>query len=371
MGELRPRFQAIDVARGMTVALMIIVNRSLGEEQTYAPLLHARWHGLTLTDLVFPTFLFMVGASLSFSLQAHQRAGHAAVLRKVLTRAVLIFLCGYLLSWLPFAARDAAGDWTLLPFATTRLFGVLQRIALAYAAGALIVHAGGQRAALGFALAALVGYWAVLAACGDLSLHGNAVLKLDRWLVGDAHLYHGEGTAFDPEGLLSTLPAIVNVLAGYLAGRLVRTLGVGYEVVATLFVAASACIVAGLAWSSVLPLNKKLWTSSYVLVSVGIDCAFVAVLLYVIDLKGRRGWTGFFEVFGRNTLFAYVLSEIGEIALGSAQVGDDTLSDWLYLHLFSAWAGARPGALLYAFAYLLACWLVVFELDRRRWYLKL
>ncbi len=371
MGELRPRFQAIDVARGLTVALMIVVNMSMGDDESYAPLLHAAWHGMTLTDVVFPTFLFMVGASLSFSLEGYQRAGHAAVLRKVLIRAALIFVCGYLLYWFPFVGRDASGHWAWLALHDTRVMGVLQRIALAYACGALIVHAGGRRAAIGFAVASLLGYWVLLQSGGDLTLRGNVVLRFDRWLFGESHLYHGEGPAFDPEGLLSTLPAIVNVLAGYLAGRLVRTMGVGYELVAKLFVVACACIVVGLAWSSVLPLNKKLWTSSYVLATVGIDCALVAVLVWVIDLQGHRGWTHFFEVFGRNTLFIYVLSEIGEKVLEQVRIGDDTLLGWIYAHAFSPWAGDKPGSLLYALLYMLLCWFVAYELDRRRWYLKL
>ena len=371
MTILGQRYQAIDVMRGIALALMIVVNMSIGETKSFAPLLHARWNGLTLTDLVFPTFLFVVGAALSFTLESYQRRGDAAVLQKIATRTALIFLCGYLLAWFPFVESDASGRWMLVTVAHTRIFGVLQRIALGYGCAALIVHYGGRTAAAAYGVAALLGYWWLLHAFGDYTLRGNVVLKIDALVLGDAHLYHGEGVAFDPEGMLSTLPAVVNVLAGYLAGRFVRERGPNYESIAKLLLAAALCIVIAIAWDSVLPINKKLWTSSYVLCTVGIDLAVLALLIFVINVRGQRHWARFFEVFGRNALFIFLLSEACETLLWMLHVGRESLFQWLYATAFQSWAGDKPGSLLYALAFMLACWFVAYALDRRRIYLKL
>jgi predicted acyltransferase len=365
------RSVAIDVMRGMTLALMIVVNMSLSEQAAYAPLLHAVWHGLTLTDVVFPTFLFVVGASLSFTLPKHQALGDAAVLRKTVTRTALIFLCGYLLYWFPFFEFNAAGGLALKPLGGTRILGVLQRIALCFGLASLIVHFFKPRGALLFCvLALLVNAW-VLASFGDLTLKGNAALKLDLWLLGESHLYRGEGIPFDPEGVLGTLPATVNVLAGYFAGRLLRDKGAGHEAVALLLMAAAACVVAGLWWSSVLPLNKKLWTSSYVLCTVGIAAAVLAVLVYAIEVRRARGWTYFFEVFGRNTLFIYLFSEVVSAIFWLTSVGKEPVFTWLHTVFFKPWAGDKPGGLLYALAFMGACWLVGYVMDKKKIYIKL
>lgn len=371
MPPLPARQPAIDVMRGMTLALMIVVNMSISETQSYAPLLHAQWHGLTLTDVVFPCFLFVVGAAMAYTLDRYAALGHGAVLAKVARRTVLIFVAGFLLYWFPFVTVDAGGHWALRPLAEARIPGVLQRIALAYGAAALIVHFGGGRAAWWFAGIALVAYAALLAGFGDDTLRGNAVLRFDRWLLGEAHLYKGEGIPFDPEGVLSTLPAIVNVLAGYLAAASLRRLGAGHEAVARLLVAAALATVAGLAWHGLQPMNKKLWTSAYALCTSGIAVAVLAVLVDVIELRGRRGWTYFFEVFGRNTLFLYLLAELAMATLWLWQVEGGSAMVWLYERGFAAWAGAKPGSLLFALVFMLACWVVGWRMDRRGWYVRL
>lgn len=368
---LQERSLAIDVMRGLTLALMIVVNMSVSDTAVYTQLAHASWFGLTATDLVFPSFLFVVGASLSIAFKKYQQLGDAVVLRKILKRAALIFLCGYLLYWFPFFRFDSGGHLSLSPIGETRIFGVLQRIALAYGAAALILHFAGRRAAFVFCIVALLAYWALLQAFGDYTLAGNTVLRLDRLLLGDAHLYHGEGAAFDPEGLLSTLPAIVNVLAGYFAGSLLRERGRNYESLARLLLAGGLCVGVAVLWNGVFPIGKKLWTSSYVLCTVGIDLYVLSLLVYLIDLRGSRGWTHFFEVLGKNTLFIYLLSEIGNAIMGLVNVGDQNLFTWLYENAFRSWAGIKNGALLYAVAYLLCCWCVAYAMDRKRIYIKL
>lgn len=362
---------ALDVMRGLTVALMITVNMSIGEGKSYGPLLHAAWHGLTLTDLVFPTFMFVVGAAMSFSLDQVAARGDGAFLRKVATRTALIFLCGYLLYWFPFLEFNTAGDLALRPIAHTRIPGVLQRIALGYGFAALILHYGKTRGALIFSAAALLGYWALMAAFGDYTLQGNAALKLDIALLGEGHLYGGEGMPFDPEGILSTLPAIVNTIAGYLAARFLRQTGIGYEALAKLLMAGVVLVIVALAWHSVFPINKKLWTSSYVLVTIGIDLCLLALLSYLIDMTGPRRWTYFFEVFGRNTLFIYLFSELLMTVMGLTHVDKRNVFDWLYEVVFAPLAGDKLGSLIYSVGFMLMCWLLAWGLDRRKIYIRL
>jgi predicted acyltransferase len=371
MSTLSQRSQAIDVMRGLTLTLMIVVNMSISEDKSYAPLLHAGWHGLTLTDLVFPSFLFVVGTALSFTLEKYQSLGNAAVLKKIFKRTALIFLCGYLLYWFPFFEFDKAGHLALLPLEKTRILGVLQRIALGYGFASLILHYGKARGAIVFSVVALLGYWWMMYSFGDYTLTGNAALKLDKLMLGDNHMYHGEGIAFDPEGILGTLPAIVNVLAGYFAGRLVREKGASFETIAKLMLVGAVCLGGALSWSGVFPFNKKLWTSSYVLCTIGIDLFVLALLVYVINLRKLHGWTYFFEVFGRNTLFIYLLSEVVQTILWTAHVGNLALFEWIYASGFQWWAGDKPGSFVFAIAFMLACWLVGYAMDKKRIYIKL
>jgi predicted acyltransferase len=371
MTRLPPRSHAIDAMRGMTVALMIVVNMSISEQYSYAPLLHAVWHGYTLTDVVFPSFMFVSGTALAFTLGRLQAEGTAALVRKVLKRTALIFLCGYLLYWFPFVQFDAGGALALKPLSHTRIPGVLQRIALGYGAAVLILHFFKTRGALVFSLLALLGYWALLLAWGDLTLSGNAVLKLDLWVFGPDHLYHGEGLAFDPEGLLSTLPAIVNTLAGYFAGRFVIDKGNSFETLAKLLLAGALALGLAMAWSGVLPFNKKLWTPSYALCGIAIDLMVLAWLVYVIDMRGQRRWAEFFEIFGRNTLFIYLLSELLQTTMGLTHMGQYNSFDGMYFYFFRPLAGDKPGSLLYAVSFMLMCWAVAWWLDRRRIYIRL
>lgn len=358
---------SLDVFRGLTLALMIVVNTPGSWDAIYAPLQHAPWHGFTLTDLVFPSFLFVVGGALRLSMKKLAAQDAARFLVTVMRRSALIFLCGFLLYWFPFFSAD--GEW--MPFGTTRIMGVLQRIALCYLAAALIVRVGGVRAALVAGAALLLGYWWMLLQLGDLTLAGNAVRKLDLAVLGAAHLYDGDGIPFDPEGLLSTLPAIVNVLAGYLALAWLEHKGRTTAAVTALLGAGVACLLLAYGWDAVFPINKKLWTSSYVLCSVGWDLMILAALVWAIDMRGLRAGLDFFVVFGKNTLFIYILSGAAVVLLVRATIGGVSLYGWLHGHLFLSWADPRLASLLFAVTYMLACWLVAFLLDRRGIYIKL
>ena len=365
---LQNRFQSLDVFRGMDVALMIIVN-SLGSYDTaWSPLLHAQWDGFTLTDLVFPTFLFVVGNAMCFSLAHYQSLGTGAVLGKIIKRTAVIFLIGFLMYWFPFCDITSEG-LVFRPLSGTRVFGVLQRIALCYGVAALIIHFWKERGAVLFSLFALVAYPVILYLFGDLSMLGNAGTKLDLWLLGENHMYRGEGVTFEPEGLLSTLPSVVNVLAGYLTASLIRSKGASFETVARLMVAGCILLLAAQWTDLVHPINKKLWTSSYVLHTVGLDLLILPVVMFTVDLSGIRKWTGFFEVFGKNTLFIYLLSEVLVILLYWIPAGDSSLYGWIYQNFFR-WTGDYTGSFLFGLWIMLTCWTAGWILDKNRIYIK-
>jgi predicted acyltransferase len=344
---------------------MIVVNTPGNGSTTFAPLLHANWHGFTPTDWVFPTFMFVVGNAMSFSLMKYASQGQSSFLKKIFKRTAVIFLLGYLLYWFPFVQYNDAHELVLAPISHTRIFGVLQRIALGYGIASLVIYYFKERGALIFSAIALLGYWLIMYAFGDYTLEGNAELKLDLLLLGGDHLYHGEGTAFDPEGILSTLPAIVNVIAGYLTGRFIQQKGNTYETIARLMVAGAVILFVAFCWNMVFPINKKLWTSSFVLFTVGLDLLILPVLMYVIEILQRRNWTYFFEVFGRNTLFIYLLSEVGVILLYVFNV-----YGWIFQHVFQPIGGDYIGSLLFALWWMLTCWAVGYILDKKKIYIK-
>src|SRR5690606_15881284 len=326
---LKQRYLSLDVLRGLTLFLMIIVNTPGSWGSVYRPLNHAAWHGFTLTDLVFPTFLFVVGNAMSFSMKKFEAMSHAPFLRKVLKRTTIIFVIGFLLSWFPFVS-----DGRLEPLADTRIFGVLQRIALCYFFASLVIHYWKIKGALIFSVVVLLGYHLLMFAMGDYSLEGNAALKLDLWLLGPNHLYHGEGIPFDPEGFLSTFPATVNVIFGYFAGVFLQQSGKNFKTIALLMLAGAALVFLALSWDLLFPINKKLWTSSYVLLTVGIDVMALAFLVYSIEILNKRNWTYFFEVFGKNPLFIYILSGLFVSLLFMFQIDGTSAYGWIADHLF-------------------------------------
>lgn len=368
------RYLALDVFRGMTICFMIIVNSPGRWDIAYGPLLHAPWHGFTPTDLVFPSFLFAVGNAMAFVMHKYEVLGDSVFWRKTLKRTVIIFLLGYLMYWFPFFREAEGGGLELKPIGETRILGVLQRIALCYFFASVILHYGSKKIALWFCALALLGYWIISYVYGEAndpySLAGNAGLKLDLILVGEKHLYHGEGIAFDPEGLLSTLPSIVNVIAGYLAGDFIRKHGNSYETIAKLMFGGAVLILVALTWDMVFPINKKLWTSSFVLLTVGIDLIILPVLIYTIEMEKRKKWTYFFLVFGRNPLFIYVLSELLLITLYMISVGDSSLQHVFYNNVLRSFASPINASFLFALIFMLTCWTIGYILDKKKIYIK-
>jgi predicted acyltransferase len=368
------RFTALDVFRGMTICLMIIVNTPGNGATTFSPLLHAKWNGFTPTDLVFPSFLFAVGNAMSFVMNKWESLPPQKVLWKIFKRTAIIFLLGYLMYWFPFVQWNKANEIVAAPFNHTRVFGVLQRIALCYGIASLMIYYLKPKAALIISMVFLFLYWILLYAFVDaadaLSMQGNLGSIIDRWLLGENHLYHGEGVAFDPEGLLSTMPAVVNVVAGYTVGKFIQRKGNTYEGLTKLLLFGAVLVFAAYCWNLGLPINKKLWTSSFVLQTVGLDCIIIAAIIYIINFKQKTGWTYFFEVFGRNSLFIYLLSELGATLLYFFRVDNKTtLYQWIYQNIYSH-AGAYIGSLLFAISIMLLCWLTGYFLDKRKIYIR-
>ena len=375
------RFLALDVFRGLTICFMIIVNTSGNYETTFPALLHANWHGFTPTDLVFPSFLFAVGNAMSFVMPKWADKSTGYVVGKILKRTALIFILGFLMYWFPFFMYNDAGHLTLSPFSETRVFGVLQRIALAYGMASLMLYFFKTRTTVIITCLILLLYWPIMYYFGDqpdpYSIHANAVLKLDTWLVGTKHLYMGEGFPFDPEGLLSTLPAIGNVVAGFLVGNYIRRKGNTYEGLTKLLLAGFILLVIAHFWNYVFPINKKIWTSSFVLHTTALDCMIIAFVIYIIDFRKKTNWTYFFEVFGRNPLIIYLFSELMATIFFMIKVEPGVnIYSWLFLNIFGyitsfmGMIGPYVGAFLQAVFYMLLCWCLGYFLDKRKIYIR-
>ncbi len=365
------RFLSLDVFRGLAVALMIVVNTPGPGAHPYPWLVHAKWFGFTAADWVFPSFVFAMGCGMAFAFS--EPIPHAAFAVKVLRRAALIFLLGFLMYWYPFV-RHADGAWTLIPISGTRVMGVLQRIALCYALAAFAVRYLTPRRLVSLSVLLLAGYWAILLAYGDptdpLSKLGNAGTHLDLLVFGQAHLYRRDG-GFDPEGLLGTVPATVNVIAGYLAVRYLTGVPDRRRAVQLMALAGLILVCAAVVLNPAFPIAKKLWTSSFVLLTVGIDLIVLAALAAMVEGRSPNPATRFFQVFGRNPLVIYLFSELLVTTLRQfeAMPGVDVY-EWIG-GLFQAAVPGALGSLICAIAYTLVCWLLGYALDRRNIVVKL
>jgi predicted acyltransferase len=372
-GKNYQRYLSLDVLRGLTIALMIVVNTPGSWETIYAPFRHAEWHGFTITDLVFPTFLFVVGNAMSFSIRKFAQQGSSAFLAKVLKRTAFIFLIGLFLNAYPFVAFTD-GAYHFKDLSALRIMGVLQRIALCYGIAALAIHFLKVKGAVVFSVLLLGAYWAIMYFFGDqadpYSLAGNAALKFDLAVLPAENLYNGFGIPFDPEGLLSTLPAIVNVIAGYLAGIFIQKQGNTRRTITQLALAGAIFLILAWFWNLSFPINKPIWTSSYVIHTVGWDLVILAGLMLVIEVAGFKNWTYFFEVFGRNPLFIYAMSGIIVKTMGLFRVGDTGLQGWIYQHGFTTWLTGANASLAFAILYMLLLWLIGFWMDRKKVYVR-
>jgi predicted acyltransferase len=363
---------------------MILVNNPGSWGHIYPPLKHAPWHGLTPTDLVFPFFLFAVGNAFAFVLPRLREGGDAAFWKKIIKRTLLIFLIGLFLNWWPFSYWKEGEllfrHWVNPdnPESGVRILGVLQRIALCYFFAAIVVYYTKPRGALLVALLLLAGYWAIcyLGNPDDpYSLAGwIGTEKVDMKILGTAHLYKGEGVPFDPEGLLSTISAIAQVIFGYLAGYYIRKKGKAAEMVNGLFVAGIAFVLLGFAWDMVFPINKKIWTSSFTVYTSGLALLTLATMIYLIEFRNWKGGLArFFDVFGKNALFVFALSAFLPKGLGLIRFADgSTPWNWIYQNAYKHILPSDPrvGSLLFALTVISFMWAICYWLDRKKIYIK-
>lgn len=379
------RYQSLDIFRGATVALMILVNNPGSWGHIFSPLAHASWHGCTPTDLVFPFFLFAVGNALSFVMPKLEKGTATDFWKKVVKRTVLIFAIGLFLNWSPFV------KWTdgVLIFKTwehVRILGVLQRIALCYFFASIIIYYGKSRWALVISAFILFIYWLLhllLDSQGHIySLSGYFGNAFDQNILGISHLYKGEGVPFDPEGLASTLPAIVQVIFGYLAGEYIQAKGKNFEMLAQLLLTGVILVLVGYLWDFSFPINKKIWTSSYVVYTSGLAMIALSVFIYLIEFKNTSGkWSRFFEVFGKNPLFIFVLSGFLPRLIALFRWVDHTDENgepiytsalpWFYEHICkNIAADLRLGSLLYAICFIAFMASIAYFLDKKKIYIK-
>lgn len=381
-----PRILALDIFRGMTIAFMIIVNTPGNGGVAWGPLQHASWHGFTPTDLVFPSFLFAIGVSAWFSLKRYGHRPGGAALAKIWKRTAILFLIGVFMWHVPAFVASlfslSTGAFLADLAGRIRIMGVLQRLALCYGVGATLALYVSRRTLVAAGSAILLAYWALMWIFGQgpdpYALQTNAALRLDTWLFGPAHLYHGERVdgvrfAFDPEGVLSTLPAIVTFIIGYLTGRFLDRTEDRRLVLVELLPAACLLIAAGFVWSEWFgfPINKKLWTSSFTLYAGGWSMLVLGLVMWTADIHGKAGPLTFFNVFGRNPLLAYITSEVGAVTIGMIGVAGldgarQPLSDWVYRNAAVPLAGdTAAGSFLFALGFMLVNWLFAWACYRR------
>lgn len=375
------RLLALDVFRGITIAGMILVNDPGSWSAVYAPLCHASWNGLTPTDLVFPFFMFIMGISMYFSLRRYNSLFSRGAVTKIFRRAVLIFLIGLGINWfaLWFGTFMSMGNgeftfWerftqNIFPVVDIRILGVLQRLALAYLGGAILCLGIRPRYQLFTAVMILVGYFVILVVGeGFICSEHNILSVVDRAVLGVRHLYGGgasSGMAFDPEGLLSTLPCFAHVLFGVCMGRMLGEVKENEIRIRQLFIFGTILLFAGYLWSYACPVNKRIWSPTYVLISCGAASLLFALLIYWIDVKGYKRGCRFFEVFGVNPLFIYVWSEIVAIVLAY------TLQDKIYTIVLASWLEAYFASLVYALLYVMLNWGFAYILYKRHIYIKI
>ena len=363
---LSGRLVSLDAFRGLTVAAMILVNNPGTWAHVYSPLDHAPWHGWTPTDLIFPFFLFIVGAAIPFSFGKHKTTSKGTLYRRVLRRSAVIYMLGLFLSLFPNFDLSRA-----------RFVGVLPRIAIVYLITSVLVINLSRRALIWVTAVLLLGYWALMTwipvpghGAGVLTPEGNLAAWIDSLIV-PGRMYQG---TWDPEGFVSTLPAVATALLGVLTGFWLRSKRERSEIAKGVFAVGCLGVLAGLLWNQWFPINKNLWTSSYVLFTAGAALLALAPLYWVIDVRGYRRWARPMVAFGVNAISVFVLSGIVARLLINTQVmsGEETipLKRWIYDSFFATWATPLNASLAFALVFLLVMWALVELLYQRRIFIK-
>ncbi len=356
------RYLALDAFRGITIALMILVNTPGSWGHVYTPLLHAEWHGATPTDLVFPFFLFIIGSAMFFSFKKSDFSAAPEQFVRIIKRGFIMFFIGFMLNIIPF--NTPVEEW--------RIMGVLQRIGIAYAIAASLVLLLNRRGIFIVSAVILLAYWVILLSVGEvgLTIEGNIIRQLDLSILGANHMYSMRGVSFEPEGLLSTIPAVVNMLLGFELTRYLTSIKDKNASVIKLIIIGGLAIGFGALWSVFLPINKSLWTSSYVIYTTGFACLLLAAFVWLIDIKGQEKLVSPLLVYGTNPLFVYVLSFLFVTVYLTIPVGDSSLYGWLYQQ-FTLFANPILASFLFAFSHVVLFWFVSLKLYQRKIFIKI
>jgi len=365
----KERLIALDVLRGITIASMILVNTPGSWSYVYWPLLHAKWHGFTPTDAVFPFFLFIVGVSIHFAFKNFRSSEHKKAIKKIVKRTFIIFAIGLFLNLFP-----------KFNFETVRYFGVLQRIAIAYGVSATLCLFFKKRMLTYITVLILVSYWAILYFFVPENPFGpqtNLVGKIDLYLFGPNHIWKGLGFPFDPEGLLSTMPAIATVLIGALTGSFLSEFSNITVKIKTLLSYGFGLVLLGYIWGLVFPINKSLWSSTFVCFSAGWAMIVLAFLIWIIDQKKYTAWSKPFIHFGTNPLFIFVFSGLYAktmiylVKISNSQGQTTSAFSYIYKNIFVPIAGNMNGSLLFAITHIVFFWSLVYLLHRNKIFIKI
>ena len=387
------RILALDILRGITIAGMIMVNNPGSWGHIYAPLRHAEWNGFTPTDLVFPFFMFIMGISTYISLKKYNFEFSRAAAMKIVRRTIVIFLIGMAIGWfsrfcsywthptegIGFGAQLWESVWT---FDRIRILGVMQRLALCYGVASIVALTMKHRHIPYLIATLLVGYFIILITGNGFAYNETNILSVvDRAILTPAHMYKDNG--IDPEGILSTLPAIAHVLLGFCVGRMMlgdKQAGRSREEVLQshlikLFLVGAALTFCGLLLSYGCPINKKIWSPTFVLTTCGLASTLLALLIWIIDVKGYKRWSLFFESFGINPLFMYVLGGVLGILFGCIQIpwdgGSISIHGLLYNKMMQPLFGDTCGSLVYALVFVAINWCIGYQLYKRKIYIKI
>lgn len=381
------RLLSLDILRGLTIAGMILVNNPGNWGHIYAPLRHAEWHGLTPTDLIFPFFMFIMGISTYISLRKSEFKYSAPLLKKILKRTFVIFLIGLGLSWLSVSFKTfhelGGKDMTLIAqlgaavtnFGHIRILGVMQRLAISYGAVALIVIFVKHKYIPHIVFSTLIGYFLLLFyGQGFTPGDSNILAIVDQKILGLNHMFVEFG--LDPEGILSTIPSIAHVLIGFYCGKLLMERKENTERMLSLFIVGVSLFFIGYLFSYGCPINKKIWSPTFVLITNGMGAMLLALLIWIIDVKGYKKWCVPFESFGINPLFIYifagVMATVVERTLIKVNGVSMSLKDYTYnLILVPLFNNNNLASLVYALLFVSISWLVGYVLYKRKIYIKI
>jgi predicted acyltransferase len=374
--QTESRLVSLDVFRGITIAGMVLVNNPGTWSAIYWPLEHAEWHGWTPTDLIFPFFVFIVGVAipLAFGPRLERGGSKRDLYLKIIRRTLILFALGMFLA-IPITPDRSP----YVNFSIIRIPGVLQRLAVCYLFASLIFLKTRWRTQVIITLALLIIYWLLMTrfhapgfATGDLTKEGSLASFIDRTVFGP-HIWR-QGKVYDPEGLLSSIPAIATAMFGVLTGQWLRSAKSPFEKAAGMFVAGAACVIIGWCWNPFFPINKSLWTSSYVFFTGGLALQFLALCYWIIDIKQYRRWAKPFVVFGVNAIALFVGTGIMARAMGLIKLpwGERTISlqGWIFQKLFLSWATPIHASLSYAVAFILLWLGLMWILYSRRIFIK-